>query len=47
MKSEEDIGIKMMIGSVSYVGMNVRVQYVHVLWEFPAYDTIRNISWKT
>ena len=30
----------MMIGSVSYVGMNVSV--LHVLWECPVYDTIRN-----
>ena len=32
----------MMIGSVSYVGMNVRASVVHVLWECPAYDTISN-----
>ena len=31
----------MVIGSVSYVGMNVRV-LVHVLWECPVYDSIRN-----
>ena len=30
-----------MIGSVSYVRMNVRV-IVHVLWECPLYDGIRN-----
>ena len=31
-----------MIGSESYVGNNVSV--VHVLWEWPVYDTIRNTS---
>ena len=31
-----------MIGSVSYVGMNVRVWYVHVLWECPVYGSIGN-----
>ncbi len=32
----------MMIGSLSYVGKNVRASVVYVLWECPAYDTIRN-----
>ena len=28
MKSYEDIGVKMMIGSVNYAGVNVRVWYM-------------------
>ena len=36
----------MMIGSVSFVGMNVREWYMHVsVWECPVYmyDSIRNV----
>ena len=32
----EYLAVKMMIGSVSYVGMSV----LHVLWEYPVYDSI-------
>ena len=38
----EDIGVKIVIGSVSYVGMNVRVWYMCSARECPVYDSIRN-----
>ena len=46
MKSEEDIGVKVMIGSVSYVGMNVRVQYM-CSGSFLRMTLLEILSWKT